>query len=241
METIDYTLLIQTVPEVSKKDGSVYTCTVGYSPQKGWIRVYPMPYNKGLKRWNTYRINVEKNKQDSRAESWKLSSYSRHEQWKNFNQDVELVGSIREADRKYMKALMLNNTMQAISQLNKDRRSIGFLYVQKAHAYWDVNENYVNPHQLLLFQDIQEDYDPYTKQDKQFHSRIKFMDQDGTHNLMLNNWQYYMAQINFGHKPEAFRYINNDPQILMLGNMFSYRNTWIVLESFRQPNNPLTL
>lgn len=240
---IDYTLVIQTVPEYSKKNDTVYTCTVGYSQQLGWIRVYPMPYSKGLQRWNTYKIRVEKNKQDSRNESWKLCGYSKQEQWKNWNQDVQFYKRLNESQKNYLKQQMIKNTLPAISVMNKNRQSIGFIEVDKVRARWEVNESYFNPNQLLLFSDIEEEsISQFTKANKQFHSRIKFMDLDGQHDLLLNNWQYYEYQRKFGHNPEAFRNINNNKkQILMLGNLFQYRNTWLVLDSFTAPNNKLEL
>lgn len=240
---IDYTLVIQTVPELSKKNECVYTCTVGYSQQLGWIRVYPMPYTAGLKRWDTYKLKVEKNNQDSRAESWKLCGYSKHDQWKNWHDDVQFLRRIKESEKQYLKNLMIKQCSPAISVLNNKRLSIGFIKTPSVKARWDVNETYYNPNQLSLFEDVQEQtVSSYTKKSQQFYSRIHFRDEDGSHDLLLNNWQYYEYQRKFGHNTEAFRNINNgSEQLLILGNLFQYRSTWIVLEAFNAPkkNQPL--
>jgi hypothetical protein len=44
---IEYTLLAKSIPEFDKRDGKLYTCSLGYSPQLGLIRIYPLPV-KGM-------------------------------------------------------------------------------------------------------------------------------------------------------------------------------------------------
>ena len=54
---IEYIVIAKTIPEISKKDGREYSCTVGYSPELGFIRVYPVPLT-GFKIWHKYIIDV---------------------------------------------------------------------------------------------------------------------------------------------------------------------------------------
>lgn len=237
-KVIDYTLLIQTVPEISKRDNSVYTCTVGYSSELGFIRLYPMPFNRGLQRWNTYKVEVEKNKQDSRAESWKLSAISKEDNFTNFNSNVVQIKTLKQAEKAFIFNEMFKRKSPSLGDLNDHRRSIGFIYANKVRASWEANENYVNRNQLLLFEDVEiEMHSIFTKQENLFVSKIRFQDEDGMHYLQLNNWQYYMAQKNFRQKGhsihDAFRYVNDGSQILVVGNLFQHRNIWMVLESFR--------
>jgi len=76
---ITYTVIAKSVPEYSTKYGGLFTCTLGYCHESNsLIRVYPIPVT-GMSKWHTYSIEIEKNKRDSREESWKLSSYAKYE------------------------------------------------------------------------------------------------------------------------------------------------------------------
>ena len=227
---IRYTMLVKTIPEVSKRDGGIYTCSIGWSDELGFIRVYPLPL-VGMKRWGIYEIEVEKNKRDSRPESWKLASYTRYENFVGFEKDVLFVGMANKTD---IIRRMLANTYPSISKLNEDRKSIGFIQPTALNAHWEENERFINTRQIGLFEDVElSDFCKYTKETKERESRIVFMDGDGKHDLQLNDWQYYEYQRKFGAKPEAFRYVNNNKsKLLLLGNMFQYRSKWIALGVF---------
>ena len=226
-QRIEYTLIVKTIPEVSKRDGGVYTCSIGYSPQLGFIRLYPLPLN-GMKRWGKYEIEVEKNKRDSRAESWKLASYTRHENFIGFEKDIIYKG---QDDKEALVLRMQYEASPSISRLNEQRKSIGFVLTNGIKPYWKTNERFINTKQIGLFEDVEiADFCKYTKETKQNESRIAFMDGDGLHDLQLNDWQYYEYQRKFGAKPDAFRFIEASKQnLVVLGNMFSYRNTWLAL------------
>lgn len=227
---IKYTMMVKTVPELSKRDGGIYTCSLGYSDELGFIRVYPLPLN-GMKRWSTYEIEVEKNKRDSRAESWKLSSYTRFENFIGFEKDIVYLGDANKDD-------IINKAMQccspSISKLNEQRKSIGFIATKSINAHWQANERFINTKQMGLFEDVEiADFTKYTKETKEKQSRIYFSDGDGSHNLQLNDWQYYEYQRKFGAKPDAFRYINNDKvKLIMIGNLYQYRSKWLALGVF---------
>ena len=227
-------MLVKTIPEVSKRDGGIYTCSIGWSDELGFIRVYPLPLT-GMTRWGTYEIEVEKNKRDSRAESWKLASYTRYENFVGFEKDVVFVGMANKAE---IIAKMTANIAPSISRLNDERKSIGFIHPDALNAHWEENSRFVNTRQIGLFEDVElADFCKYTKESKERESRIVFTDGDGKHDLQLNDWQYYEYQRKFGAKADAFRYVNNrKAKLLMLGNMFQYRNKWIALGVFEPKN-----
>ncbi len=67
----DLIVLRNAVPnEIS--DNKKTVCTVAYSNEHGLIRIYPVPPNAPMKRWNIISIPLERNKQDSRDESKEL-------------------------------------------------------------------------------------------------------------------------------------------------------------------------
>lgn len=228
-QTIDYIPIVKTIPELSKNDGGVYTCTIGYSLQLGFIRVYPMPLT-GMNRWGIYTIQVEKNKRDSRIESWKLSSYTRKDNFIGFENEITFKGM---ANKDAIIKLAIAQSSNSIDELNKNRKSIGFVVSDKLNAYWQTNDRYINTNQLGMFEDVEiADFSKYMKETKQKESRISFMDGDGKHDLQLNDWQFYEYQRKFGAKPEAFRHVNGKTNLIIIGNMFQYRTTWLCLGAY---------
>lgn len=230
---IQYTLLCKSVPEFDKRDGKLYTCSLGYCPQFGLIRVYPLPL-VGMKKWHTYEIEVERNKRDTRGESWKLSSYSRNENWVGFSNDCKLIGV---SDKSKLIRYLFNSVSPSISYLNKQRKSIGVVMAQTVNPFWDANSRFINTMQVGMFDDVElADFTKYTKEQREKEARIIFKDGDGAHNLQFNDWQYAEFQRKFGATKDAFRFIKPDaPQLLLIGNMLQYQNSWMVLSAFESP------
>lgn len=224
---IEYIVIAKTIPEVSKRDGREYSCTVGYSPQLGFIRVYPVPLN-GFKRWHKYIIEVEKNNRDTRKESWKLSSMTRIDNFIGIEKDIILVGKV---NKENIISMFHHIVSPSISRLNENRKSIGVIKTNRLKPYWDVNKNFVNTTQYNLFEDVScIETSIFTKDQYLKESRILFNDLDGSHDLQLNDWQYYEYQRKFGAKKDAFRYINSDKEnYVLIGNMYQYRNIWLGL------------
>jgi len=229
MHEITYCLLCKTIPEYSKQHQTLYTCSIGYSPELGLIRVYPLP-PVGMDKWGIYKIKVERNKRDSRAESWKLSSYARMENWTTFTNDCIKIGH-----NKNKNIPMLNRYVYpSISELNKDRKSIGLIKANQFNMFWDVNDKFIDTKQIGLFEDVDLSwFASYTKTLKQKESRIVFNDMDGAHNLQYNEWGVYEFQRKFGANNDAFRYSKCSEQShILVGNMHNYRSVWIALGIF---------
>lgn len=230
---IRYCLLAKTIPEYSKRDDTCYTCSIGVSPELGLMRLYPIPLS-GMKKWGIYELEVEKNKRDSRHESWKLSSYSRKNNWIGLSEDVKFI---RNANKSLVLDFLTNYVYPSISDLNKKRRSIGLIHSPKFNAFWDVNERYYNESQTRLFEDVEmNEFDKFTKRTKQKEARIIFKDGDGKHNLQLNEWGLYEYQRKFKADNNAFRFLKpKDNSYLLVGNMHNHRNIWIGLNVFNLP------
>ena len=235
MKTIKYTLLAKSVPEYDKRDGKLYTCSIGFCPSMGLIRVYPLPI-VGMKKWHTYQIQVEKNKRDSRQASWKLSSYSRHENWVGFSKDCILIGvANKNAIIKYLHS----QVSPSIGQLNETRQSIGVIKTNVLNPYWEVNKRFINTSQIGMFDDVEiADFTKFTKEQRQKEARVRFVDGDGNHDLQLNEWQYYEYQRRHGASSKAFRYLDhNATNLLLLGNMLRYQSSWMALGVFKYQNS----
>lgn len=235
-QKIEYILLAKSIPEYDKRTDGVYTCSLGYSPTLNkMIRVYPLPM-VGMKKWGRYVIEVEKNKRDSREESWKLSSYTRFEKFVGFENDLLYLG---QCNKNALHKILSSIVSPSISNLNENRQSIGVISSIVVNPYWDTNKRFINTRQIGMFEDVEiADFTKYTKETKLKEARIKFKDGDGSHDLQLNEWQYYEYQRKFKADKGAFRYIvKYDYKLLLLGNMLQYRNNWMVLSVFENKFN----
>jgi hypothetical protein len=232
---IRYVVLAKSIPEYSKRDGFCYTCSLGYSPELGLIRVYPLPVI-AMHKWDIYEILIERNKYDTRAESWKLSSYARKENWIGLDKDVRLLG---KANPSKIISLIANQKSNSIKTLNVNKNSIGLIHLNDYRIYWDVNNRYIDDKQYGLFEDVEiADFTKYTKETKTMEARIYFRDSDGEHDLQYNEWQIYEYQRKFAANDEAFRFMRNK-NLLLIGNMHNYRNSWIGLGVFEYNSTTL--
>jgi hypothetical protein len=231
---ITYTVIAKSIPEYSKKNGGLFTCTLGYCHEsKSIIRVYPIPI-VGMKKWHTYSIEVEKNNRDTRDESWKLSSNSQYENWSEFGKDVIYLGQVnRKIGIQYL--MQTKQIMPSIQLCNNMKISIAIVPMMKYNIYWDVNKRYVNTNQLGLFEDVEiADWASFTKETKESEARIEFYGNDGHHNLQFNDWGVTEWYRKFrGKHPieDAFRNLQNKNYCL-IGNMHNYRNNWIALDLY---------
>lgn len=229
---ITYIVLAKSIPEYSKKNDSLFTCTIGYCPEMNdLIRVYPMPL-KGMNRWDKVYIDVEKNKMDNRMESWKLTSYARYENWIGLDKDVQYLGKV---DRNKFVPSLLKFQTPSMNFLNKNRKSIGIIPINDYRLYWDSNDRYANNEQFSLFQDVElADFVKFTKDSMKIEPRIYFKGQDGEHDISYNDWGVSMWYKNFsGIHPlnDAFRFLKNK-QYALIGNLNAFRNSWICLDLY---------
>lgn len=229
---IKYVVLAKSIPEYSKRDGVCYTCSLGYSPEMGIIRAYPLPV-VSMNKWDIYEINVEKNKYDSRNESWKLSTYARKENWMGLGEDVRYLGT---CNPQKIVDMIASQKVPSLKHLNRNKMSIGLVDLKEYRMYWEENKRYINTTQYGMFEDVSlADFTKYTKHTKEKESRIYFRDADGEHDLQYNEWQIYEFQRKFNATTEAFRHMKNK-NMLLVGNMHNYRNVWIGLSLFQHQN-----
>ena len=236
---IKYILITKTVPEWSKRDNTLYTCSIGLSPELGLIRLYPLPPT-GMNKYGIYELFVEKNKRDHRIASWKLSSYSRKEEWTTFGDDLNYLG---QSNEKYVGEWLNRYVSPSISTLNKLKQSVGVLDIDPVyfHAFWDTNKSFINSCQIGMFEDVELSwFASYTKSTKEKDLRIRFRDMDGMHNLQFNEWHFYEGQRMFGAKPEILDPINSKKRnLLLIGNQLQYQNNWMGLGKFAGSKNML--
>lgn len=232
---LEYVLFARSIPEYSKKYGGLFSCSVGYSPtMKELIRIYPIPLT-GLRMWERYSVPVEKNKLDSRKESYKLASYTKYENWVGLDKDVIFLGKYtRDQITKTIFRSLL--TSESIPDLNKARKSIAIIKADNVNFSWEVNDRYINTNQFGLFEDVGlAGYTKFTKDTRELEARVSFMNNGNIHNLQVNEWGVYEFYRKFhGVYPinEAFKNWSK-ASYLLIGNLHSIRNVWVVLNYFK--------
>ncbi len=117
----DLVILGRAVPE-QMSDGRVTICVAGYSPSRGFIRIYPTRYDAPLRRWNIVRVPVERNPHDTRQESWKIQG-SRSE-WDRLAEKIEVLKTLPKKHRPGLVAKLLD---RCVNDVNSAHRSLGIV------------------------------------------------------------------------------------------------------------------
>lgn len=225
-QIIEFIPIAKSIPEWSKRDEMLYSCAIGVSPQKGLMRLYPVPVN-GVSLWRKYGVPVERNKLDSRKESYKMPCVARKEGWIGIEHEMDDKGYANKSSvLRYLRSCVSNS----ISELNAQRRSVGVILVDAVNAGWKPNNGFINTLQVGLFEEVElSNFVKYTKASRQYESRISFKDADGQHNLQLNDWSIYEGHRKLPYA-DPFRFYNDKGGLLLVGNMNAHRNNWIALK-----------
>jgi hypothetical protein len=216
----DFVMLGRTVPEQSRRHGLV-TCSAGYSREHGgFMRVYPLPMESVVKRWDVCRIKLERPKQDSRKESFRIADGSH----------IEVIGKAKKDDEfDYLHSIR----SRSIAALNQDRESLAIIQPANMTCRFDkmkIGEEY----QMALPLHSGESAETPKP-------RIQFDDDDGHHDLQLRDWGSTIL-LNRGydkhHLWNALRL--NDPgydHLLFCGNHNTHRNNWLVISVVSRKKN----
>src|SRR5262245_43379420 len=143
MRCDDFICLGRTVPEESKKYGAK-VCMAGFSKELGTLmRVYPLPVINPIKCRHECILELERNSQDSRRESWKLQG--RAEGIKSVSEcPILATNGIASALKPYLS--------HSIEELNDCRLSLGVLEFQgAARGFFRERSHIAHPDQGLLF------------------------------------------------------------------------------------------
>jgi hypothetical protein len=231
----DFVMLGSTVPDPRRgknADDRVFVCSAGFSAElKQLVRIYPLAVKSVPKRWHIYRIQLERNNQDSRIESWKIAGDRSSEAHPRINERFELLGKVQESEKMEMLRPFI---VDSISEANNRRLSLAVIEPKfPMQISFDENQFSPNSPQLRLF-DLNE---PIGKGSKRFAfvPKIKFTDGDGEHNLLLRDW----GSFEFMRKHGDYRRMDlaaalrlEEQPLLLIGNMANFRNTWLIISVF---------
>jgi hypothetical protein len=227
MRIDDFICLGRSVPEASQKYG-VKVCMAGYSEElRSFLRVYPLEIGNPIRARDRCVLEVERNRLDSRDESWKLIDRSVPRE--------AVGGDVKEAE---IVRWLLGRLSPSIRDLNERRASLGVLEIPgTCRGSFRRRADVPCPDQGSLFDFADEDHRcgagaldiaPY----------LAFFDSEGRgHDLQLREWGAYEWIRNRRDRAadlwENLRLDDGRLIYLIVGNMNNRRNVWIVIKMFR--------
>lgn len=220
MRIDDWVCLGRTVPEESKKYGHK-VCSAGWSQElRDFVRVYPLPVICPIKQRAMCQLELTRNANDSRRESWKLK-----------REDCNCINVVGEAAKTSMRSVFNERLAESIDQLNKDRRSLSVIRPE-GHVQLELRrrDDVRDPLQTLLFEDCDAAFGansvclaPY----------LRFWDSIGKeHCLQLREWGCYEYIRKHPHNASGLRdalKLDGRDIYLFVGNLSNCRNVWLVI------------
>jgi hypothetical protein len=235
MRLDDFLVLGRTVPEASQHYGT-RVCMAGYSEELGRIiRVYPLLIDTPLKSRYQATLELTRNSDDNRHESYKLrdavtSIYgvSSQPHWST-SQVVDL------ADKMHY---------PSIAELNRQRLSLGFIALRSTPILTFKGRD-ASPQgpQLTLFEEFVEDLrrtNFWTGRDYPQVPYVTFQDGAGEHTLQLREWgtfEYLRKHKFAGEGLDQALHLRTagEQWYALVGNMAHRRNVWLVIQLVHRP------
>jgi len=211
----DFVMLGKTAPEMDRQ-GRVTVCSAGWSPElRQLVRIYPLAVENAPPDFSVSQVRLERNHQDTRHESWKIAgdrSLTVHAGI-NTRFDVKYILNDRQS---LVDQIPL---VESVQEANHKRLSLAVIQPEvKPEFYLEKNKNW-----------LMHDKRVGTKTYK-YLPRLKF-DLDGTtHKLKYLNQEVY-NHLKPANKSDFWRIagrFKKNPKLL-IGNMFAYRNNWLVI------------
>lgn len=234
----DFVMLGTTVPE-PKSDGRIFVCSAGYSATlRTLVRVYPLARSGAPARWSVSTVKLERNPEDSRAESFKLAGDRRPETHHRINDMFRIDGMVPPPARA---DLLRKCVVGSIAEANERRMSLAIVQATDMNLEFEHNPKSPESPQLALFP--MEGEEPQGARRFPFIPRLRFRDERGPHRLMLRDWGTYelmRKNNNLAHITEPARrtYVGKALHLdascsLLLGNLNNQRNAWLVISVLR--------
>lgn len=229
MRIDDFCCLGRTVPEESRKYG-LKVCMAGYSEElRSMVRVYPLPIQNPIHQRDVCSLELERNTQDSRVESWRLVR----------ERDDEGIVSVRgRRPANQVKAWLDLNAAPSIALLNERRLSLGVIKPSSLRGYFRdrLTGDVADPDQKGLFDDLDE---AFGKGQIQRAPYVRFSDEAGAHDLQLREWGCYewlrKEPDKGGQLWDNLRMTGTDRDFyLVVGNMCNRRTAWLVISVYSE-------
>jgi hypothetical protein len=232
-----FVMLGKTVPEPSRRQPDrTYVCSAGWQPDLGLIRIYPLGVAGAPPRWSTSSVHLERNPEDSRAESWRLPGDRRNPR---INNAFEQAGTLHPAQRPHLLPELGRWTVGSIGEANERRMSLAVIHPEHIQLRLDIAAGSADSPQLSLF-------DVAAPPGRRFDTipRLVF---PGGHNggMLMRDWGCFeWMRKHPGNAAALTDALHLSPAtVLLIGNLANHRNTWIVISALNiaQPQGALPL
>lgn len=234
----DFVMLGTTVPEPNR-DGRTFVCSAGVSAEYGkLVRVYPLARRSVPKRWGEYRIELERNRADSRDESFQIKGDRSRGVHEYINERFEVVRrQVPPAERPGLLAPFVlgsikeANARSRAAKTPRERFSLAIIHPEQIELHFEHNPDSPDSPQMALFD--QQGEPPSGARRFPLMPRLRFKDELGWNNLMLRDWGTFELQRKKG--PDYFRanlanalHLRPDSSLLV-GNLNNQRTAWLVI------------
>ncbi|MDS0474583.1 hypothetical protein [Natrinema sp. 1APR25-10V2] len=226
----DVVILGRAAPETIS-GGRQTVCTGAWSEHRGFIRLYPIdPQSDLFNRWDVIDVEVRRNPQDTRVESWKLARPDQE----------SCVTKTGEFPRERRATLLYHLEDDCVKDINDARRSLGIIRPESIDGFefrsWEKDDNTV---QSQLFEDMGE-WRPDSRDDFGHEIRIEFTcggceTKQGYHNKTLLEWGAYLAKaknhLQNEDELEPFYNLRDDDyrHWIFVGNQANQRTSFIAI------------
>lgn len=185
----DVVILGKAAPEAIS-GGRLTACTGAWSEHRGFIRLYPCdPEEELFSRWDVIDVDVKRNPEDNRDESWKLA-------YRNQPSCIEKTGEYPRHERATLLTQLEDDCVETVKNSG---RSLGIIRPESIDGLefkqWEEDDDETT--QTRLFEEIEE-WRPETREEFDQEIRIEFScpnceTDQGYHNKTLLEWGGYVA------------------------------------------------
>lgn len=221
------------------KDGRITVCLGGYSPTKGFIRLYPTRANMDINRWAIIRVEVEKDSRDTRKESWKIAGSQTD--WDNLHTRVERTG---ELPRKERLPLVHSLVIGCVKEINDAHNSLGIVKPTIERTYFRTNAKFGQ-----LFQDAFPGFreDVKIKRDFPYEPRVQYRcsqcQTKRLHDQQILEWGFFRW---FEKHPDEYEQVWENARFgfpdydmyFFVGNQAQHRTSFLVISVLRFKKRP---
>ncbi|MDI1494715.1 MAG: hypothetical protein K8823_21 [Cenarchaeum symbiont of Oopsacas minuta] len=233
----DIIVLGNAVPdEIS--DNRKTVCTVAFSKEYGMIRIYPVPPNAPMKRWNIISIPLERNSRDNRKESWKIQGSKA--EWNTLSNKIKVK---RKLSRKewidLINHLKENYSYDCIEDMNDQKLSLGIIIPKIIDKKFEERKNVDSTVQsTLVNDDLFMTIQNYGVRPVILYSCPKCRTKKQHHKQGVLEWgMYEWLRCNYNDKEQLWKNLHIDEsgydQTFLVGNMNLHRSRFMIISIFR--------
>lgn len=211
----DLIMLGKTHAETDRQ-GRKTVCSVFFSPElRELVRVYPLAQKNLPPDFSVCQIKLERNPRDTRKESWKIAG----PRGVDVHEDINSRIVVRSVLNNREEVLSMIPRVNTIKEANQKRLSIAMVEPQGLVKY-------VLEKNLDIREGVSSKSYPWIP-------RLKFKLGESNHKLKFLNQEVFTNMTKKSHGPigHIVDKVSNKPRLLV-GNMFAYRNNWLVISAF---------